>query len=152
MDINQTLTGLVDTLSKQILEEVSARVDQNIESAINSRLEQLNMAERIDVAARAEAKTAAAQYTPNFSAIDRQLESAAGAIINNVTATADRLVQESINSKIAAIDFENSISVAIAKMLADRLKEYRFPDASISSKAIDFAETISGDAVAGGVA
>lgn len=152
MDINHTLSGLVDTLSKQILEEVSARVDANLKSVIDQRLTALDIAARVDVAAKSEAKVAAAQYQPDFKAIDKQLEAAAGAIITNITGTADKLIKDAINSKIASIDFQNVIVASTTKMLADKLDTYNFPDKSISAGAIDFGtDPLSGDIIKGGV-
>ena len=151
MDINQTLSGLVDTLSKQILDEVSARVDANLKSEIDKRLTDLDIAARVDVAAKSEAKVAAAQYQPDFKSIDKQLEAAAGAIITNITGTADKLVKDAINSKIASIDFQNVIVASTTKMLADKLDTYNFPGRSIPSTAINFSSTLSGDIIQGGV-
>ena len=61
MEINNTLNGLVDALSKQLLEEVTAKIDASLQNTIEQKLNALNIEKRVDVAAQSAAKVAAAQ-------------------------------------------------------------------------------------------
>ena len=64
MDNNNPLDSLVGALSKQILDQVSARVDADLQATIASKLRDIDIAARVDVLAQGEAKIAAAQYQP----------------------------------------------------------------------------------------
>jgi hypothetical protein len=151
MDSNNILSGLVDTLSQQILKEVSAKVDASLGDIINQQLSAINVASRVDAAARSEAKVAAAQYQPNLNAIDKQLAASTKAIIDNISVTAQRLVNEVITTKINSIDFDGAIASALASVIDHRLKEFDFPENSIKSTAIEQIGTISGDTIRGGI-
>lgn len=151
MDNNNPIDSLVGALSEQILEQVSAQVDAKLQQTIESRLAAIDIAARVDTMAKSEAKVAAAQYQPNLSAIDKQLASATSAIVNNITGTANKLVNEAVSNHIRNIDFNSAIVTALNSLLNDKLKNYQFPDNSISSAAIDFNTTISGDTVKGGI-
>jgi len=151
MDNNNPLDGLVDALSQQILEQVSARVDAELQQTIQNRLAAIDVAARVDELAKSEAKIAAAQYQPNLSAIDKQLATATSAIVNNVTGTANKLVNEAVVNHIRSIDFNSAIVTALNSLLDSKLKTYQFPANSISSAAINFDTDVSGDAIKGGI-
>jgi len=151
MEINNTLNGLVDALSKQILEEVTAKIDASLQTTIEQRLTSLDIEKRVDVAAQSAAKVAAAQYEPNLASIDKQLASATTAIINNITTTATKLVNEAIQTHINKVNFELLMSATLKSMLDQRVAEYDFPERSIKSSAIDYVNTFSGDNIQGGI-
>ena len=98
MDNNNPIDSLVGALSEQILAQVSAQVDAKLQQTIESRLAAIDISARVDTMAKSEAKVAAAQYQPNLSAIDKQLASATSAIVNNVTGTANKLVNEAVSN------------------------------------------------------
>jgi len=151
MDSNNILAGLVDTLSQQILKEVSAKVDASLADTINRQLSAVNVAARVDAAAKSEAKVAAAQYQPNLNAIDKQLAASTKAIVDNISVSAKRLVDEVITTKINSIDFDQAIAAALALVIGQRLTEFDFPENSIKSTAIEQIGTISGDTIRGGI-
>lgn len=151
MDSNNILAGLVDNLSQQILKEVSAKVNASLQDTINQQLGAINVAARVDEAAKAEAKVAAAQYTPNLKAIDKQLAASTKAIVDNISSTASRLVNEAITARISSIDFDGAIASALTSLIDSKLKEFTFPDNSIKSTAIEQVGTISGDIIKGGI-
>jgi hypothetical protein len=151
MDNNNPLEGLVGALSKQILDQVSARVDADLQATIASKLRDIDIAARVDVLAQSEAKVAAAQYQPNLAAIDKQLTTATQAIINNITGTANKLVNEAIQNHVKNIDFNSAIVATLTGILENKLTEFDFPDNSVPSTAIAFTKPISGDNVEGGI-
>ena len=151
MEINNTLNGLVDALSKQLLDEVTAKVDAGLQDTIEKKLTALDIEKRVDVAAQSAAKVAAAQYEPNLASIDKQLAAATTAIINNITVTANKLVNEAIETHINKVNFEMLMSATLKSMLDQRVAEYDFPERSIKSSAIDYVDTFSGDNVHGGI-
>jgi hypothetical protein len=151
MESNNLLAGLVDNLSQQILKEVSAKVNANLQDTINQQLGAINVADRVDQAAQAEARVAAAQYTPNLKAIDKQLAASTKAIVDNISTTASRLVNEAITARISSIDFDGAIASALTSIIDSKLKEFTFPNESISSTAIKQVSTISGDIIKGGI-
>ena len=151
MNSNNILSDLVDSLSQQVLKEVSEKVNAGIKEVINQELSAVNVAARVDAAAKAEAKVAAAQYQPNLSAIDKQLAASTKAIVENICNTAERLVNEAIAARISSIDFDRSLSLALVSVIDDKLKTYTFPDNSIKSTAIEQIGTISGDIIRGGI-
>ena len=113
MEINNTLNGLVDALSKQLLEEVTAKIDASLQTTIEQKLNALNIEKRVDIAAQSAAKVAAAQYEPNLASIDKQLASATNAIINNITTTANKLVNEAIHTHINKVNFDLLMSATL---------------------------------------
>lgn len=151
MDNNNPLDGLVGALSQQILDQVTARIDATLEQTIRNRLDALDIASLVDRHAKSEAKVAAAQYQPNLSAIDAQLATATSAIVNNITGTANKLVNEAVNNHVRGIDFNGAIVTALNSLLDKKLTNYNFPANSISSSAINFDQTISGDTIKGGI-
>lgn len=151
MESNNILSGLVDNLSQQILKEVSAKVNNSLQDTINRQLDAINVASRVDEAAKAEARVAAAQYQPNLKAIDKQLAASTKAIVDNISTTASRLVNEAITARISSIDFDGAIASALTSIIDSKLKDFTFPDESINSTAIKQVGTISGDTVKGGI-
>lgn len=151
MESDNILSGLVDNLSQQVLKEVSAKVNANLQDTINRQLDAINVAARVDEAAKAEAKVAAVQYQPNLKAIDKQLAASTKAIVDNISATASRLVNEAITARISSIDFDGAIASALTSIIDSKLKDFTFPDNSINSTAVKQVGTISGDTVKGGI-
>lgn len=151
MDNNNPLEGLVGALSKQILDQVSARVDADLQATIASKLRDIDIAARVDVLAQGEAKIAAAQYQPNLAAIDKQLTTATQAIIGNITGTANKLVNEAIQNHVKSIDFNSAIVTTLTKILENKLTAFEFPEGSIDSSAIAFSKPISGNNIEGGI-
>jgi len=151
MESNNILSGLVDNLSQQILKEVSAKVNNSLQDTINRQLDAINVASRVDEAAKAEARVAAAQYQPNLKAIDKQLAASTKAIVDNISTTASRLVNEAITARISSIDFDGAIASALTSIINSKLKDFTFPNESINSTAIKQVGTISGDTVKGGI-
>lgn len=151
MDNNNPLDSLVGALSKQILDQVSARVDADLQATIASKLRDIDIAARVDVLAQGEAKIAAAQYQPNLAAIDKQLTTATQAIINNITGTANKLVNEAIQNHVKNIDFNSAIVGTLTSILENKLTNFDFPESSIDSSAIKFTKPVSGDNIEGGI-
>jgi hypothetical protein len=151
MDNNNPLDSLVGALSKQILEQVSARVDADLQATIESKIREIDIAARVDVLAQGEAKVAAAQYQPNLAAIDKQLTSATQAIISNITGTANKLVNEAIQNHVKNIDFNSAIVATLTNILENKLTDFEFPEASIDNSAIRYTKPVSGDNVKGGI-
>ena len=48
MDINNTLSSLVDTLSKQILDEVSAKIEASLQQTIENKISSIDISTRVD--------------------------------------------------------------------------------------------------------
>jgi hypothetical protein len=151
MDNNNPLDNLVGALSKQILDQVSARVNADLQATIESKIRDIDIAARVDVLAQGEARIAAAQYQPNLAAIDKQLTTATQAIIGNITGTANKLVNEAIQNHVKNIDFNSAIVTTLTSILENKLTNFEFPDSSIESSAIRFTNPISGDNVKGGI-
>jgi hypothetical protein len=151
MESNNILSGLVDNLSQQILKEVSAKVNNSLQDTINRQLDAINVAARVDEAAKAEARVAAVQYKPKLGEIDKQLAASTKAIVDNISNTASRLVNEAITARISSIDFNGAIASALTSIIDSKLKDFTFPNESINSTAIKQVGTISGDTVKGGI-
>ena len=151
MESNNILSGLVDNLSQQILKEVSAKVNNSLQDTINRQLDAINVAARVDEAAKAEARVAAVQYKPKLGEIDKQLAASTKAIVDNISTTASRLVNEAITARISSIDFDGAIASALTSIIDSKLKDFTFPNESINSTAIKQVGTISGDTVKGGI-
>lgn len=151
MDINQSLNSLVDNLTKQILEQVQGQVESALNKSIADQLVKLDVAGRVEVAAANAAKLAVEKYTPDYSVINDQLSSAAGVIIANIERTAKQDVAVAVSDGIKNIEFDKLATAAIKQHLDNKIAHISFPDSSIPSKAIDFTNKVSGNAIAGGI-
>jgi len=151
MDYNQALSGLVESLSTQILESVQQRIDSEIAAAIAKAVSPQRIDQLVTQAANRAAKVAAAEYKPDLTQIDAALTKSATAIIHNISTTAETIVNEAARNHVDKLDINAITQNALSRLLDEKLKDYRFPEKSIKASAIDFDENISGDHVNGGI-
>jgi hypothetical protein len=151
MDYNKALSGLVDSLSQQILESVQQRIDTDVAIAIANAVSPDRIDKLVSDAANRAAKIAAAEYKPDLTQIDAALTQSATSIIQNVSSTAERIVNEAARNHVNSLDINLITQSAVSKLLDEKLKDFKFPEKSIKSSAIDFDENISGDNVNGGI-
>lgn len=151
MDYNKALSGLVDSLSQQILESVQQRIDSDVAIAIANAVSPDKIDKLVSEAANRAAKIAAAEYKPDLTQIDAALTQSATSIIQNVSSTAERIVNETARNHVNSLDINLITQNAVSKLLDEKLKDFKFPEKSIKSSAIDFDENISGDNVNGGI-
>lgn len=151
MEYNQALAGLVESISTQILESVQKRIDAEVSVAINKAVSADKINKLVTDAANRAAKIAAAEYKPDLTQIDKALTDSSSLIIQNVSKTAEQIVNETARSHVNKLDINLITQTAVAKLLDEKLKDFKFPEKSIKSSAIDFSENISGDYVDGGI-
>lgn len=151
MEYNQALAGLVESISTQILESVQKRIDAEVSSAINKAVSADKINKLVTDAANRAAKIAAAEYKPDLAQIDKALSDSASSIVHNVSKTAEQIVNETARSHVNKLDINLITQTAVARLLDEKLKDFKFPEKSIKSSAIDFSENISGDYVNGGI-
>jgi len=151
MDYNKAFSGLVESLSAQILESVTAKVDSDIKALIDKRISESKLDEKVEKAANTAAILAIKQYEPNLSKIDSQLAESTSAIVRNITTTAEKLVKDAITSKISGMDFEGVATKSFEHIVTKKLTEFNFPPGSIQLSAIAYDSKISGDNITGGI-
>lgn len=151
MEYNQALAGLVESISTQILESVQKRIDTDVAVAINKAVSADKINKLVSDAANRAAKIAAAEYKPDLAQIDKALTESASSIIQNVSKTAEQIVNETARNHVNKLDINLITQTAVSKLLDEKLKDFKFPEKSIKSSAIDFSENISGDYVNGGI-
>lgn len=151
MDYNQALAGLVESLSAQILESVQKRIDADVAAAISKAVSADRVDKLVADAANRAAKVAAAEYKPDLAQIDKALTESASSIIQNVSKTAEQIVNETARNHVNKLDINLITQTAVSKLLDEKLKDFNFPEKSIKASAIDFNENISGDHVNGGI-
>ena len=151
MDINNSLNVLVDSLSKQILEQVQSKVESSLTRAIQEQLKNIDVQSRVDNAAANAAKAAVERYKPNTEAIDSQISAVAQVVIANLEKTAKSSVASAVQDRILNIDFDKLASASITQHLDSKIKHYSFPEASIPVASVKFDKKISGDNIAGGI-
>ena len=149
MDYNQAFAGLVESLSAQILESVQQKVDADVSRAINNAVSQSKVDALVAASAERAAKVAAAEYKPDLTEIDKALSNAANGIVQNISKTAEQIINETVKSYIGNLDFNQLTENAISHLLDEKLKEFKFPERSIKASAIDFDTSISGDNING---
>lgn len=151
MDYNQAFAGLVESLSAQILESVTAKVDSDIKALIDKRITESKIDEKVNKAAHTAAVMAVKQYEPDLSKIDAQLTESTSAIVRNITTTAEKLVKSAISDKISAMDFEGVATKSFENIVTKKLTDFDFPPGSIQLSAISYNTKMSGDNVTGGI-
>jgi hypothetical protein len=151
MNYNQALNGLVDSLSQEILASVQAQINTEVATAIAKAVSPDRIDKLVADAANRAAKIAAAEYKPDLAQIDKALSDSATQIIQNVSSTAERIVNETARSHVNNLDINLITQNAVSKLLDEKLKDFKFPEKSIKASAIDFSENISGDHVNGGI-
>jgi hypothetical protein len=151
MDYNNALAGLVESLSEQILASVQERINTEVANAISKAVSPERIDTLVSEAANRAARIAAAEYKPDLEQIDKALSASAANIVQNISATAERIVNETAKAHVNGLDINLITQNAVSKLLDDKLKDFKFPEKSIKSSAIDFDQTISGDYVNGGI-
>ena len=151
MDYNQAFAGLVESLSAQILESVQQKVDADVSRAINNAVSQSKVDAIVAASAERAAKVAAAEYKPDLTEIDRTLANAASGIVQNISKTAEQIINETVKNYIGNLDFNQLTENAISQVIDAKLKNFAFPEKSIKASSIDFDTGISGDNVSGGI-
>lgn len=151
MDYNHALAGLVESISAQILTSVQERIDSDVSAAIAKAVSPERIDKLVSEAANRAAKVAAAEYKPDLTQIDEALTKSATSIIQNVSSTAERIVNEAARNHVNSLDINLITQDAVSRLLDQKLKDFKFPEGSIKSSAVDFTETISGDYVNGGI-
>ena len=151
MDYNKALSGLVESLSAQILESVTAKIDAEIQDLLNKKILEADINSKVEKAAETAAMIAAKKYEPNLESIDKFLAQSTSVIVQNITNTAEKLVKDAVSAKVNSIDFESAASSSYESIITKKLTEFDFPAGSIKLSSIGYDTKISGDHITGGI-
>ncbi len=154
MDIDQQVKQIVDKIITEITGKVQAQVMQTIEQQVNQVIQNIDYNKLIGERLASRIDERLSMLNIDGSAIQQQLQNRVdkmGADIGTaVKSQSIESVQNTVNQKIKDIDFHGLFqSALLAAIQADKLK---FPDSSISGRAIDTKDLfVSGDNIKGGI-
>jgi hypothetical protein len=152
MDINNYLEKIVENLVDQITANVLSRVDITIASIVNSRLASYDYNTQIKEVATAAFEKKAAEYTIDPKKLELKIVDKINETITSVQSTAGELINQQISKHIAATDFQRAVTDSVSAIVADSMKDFVFPEKSISLSSINFSsDTTTGDFLDGGI-
>jgi len=152
MDLNHYINGIVENLVKEIIANVSTHVDNVISQSIDSRLQNYDYSTHIQSATNLAIDKKINEYQVDTKKLETRILEKINSTIDSIQANTVSKMNEFIENSIQSTDFNQSMSIAISAQLNDRLKDFVFPNSSISIEAIDLSKSkISGDYISGGI-
>lgn len=152
MDINNSLTQLVDEITKEILTKVQGQVDQAILATVSQRIKELDLQAQVNTALESNINLAIEKYKPDLSAINQKINSSAGVIINTVVSESSEQIRSLSSLKLQELDYNKLATETLRSLLQDKLSSFEFPERSIPSSSIKFEDgSMTGNAISGGI-
>ena len=152
MDLNEHLGKIVEGLIGEITANVLARVDHVISETVNSRLINYNYEAHIKEAATDALDRRAAEYTIDSKRLEKRIADKINSTVDEAQAATAQLITDTVAARVAAINFNQTMTDAASSIIAERLKDYVFPNNSINGNALKLSDlVITGDNVKGGI-
>ena len=152
MDLNEHLAKIVEGLIGEITANVLARVDHVISETVNSRLINYDYETHIKEAATAALDRRAAEYTVDSKRLEKRIADKINVTVDEAQAATTQLITDTVAARVAAINFNQSMTDAASSIIAERLRDYVFPANSINGDALKLSDlVITGDNVKGGI-
>jgi len=149
---NNQLDDIVKNLVEELQGKINKDIERNIITHVNQHLSSYDFEGKITLLASLKLDNKIANYQINPDAVEEKINSAAHGLIENISKQARNQITSDISRKIDSIDFNQSITNAVAQQLEARIKEVVFPANSISFQSIKKDEIeISGDNINGGI-
>lgn len=152
MDLNEHLGKIVEGLIGEITANVLARVDHVISETVNARLINYNYEAHIKEAATDALDRRAAEYTIDSKRLEKRIADKINSTVDEAQVATAQLITDTVAARVAAINFNQTMTDAASSIIAERLKDYVFPADSINGNALKLNDlVITGDNVKGGI-
>lgn len=152
MDLNVHLGKIVEGLVADITSNVLIRVDSAISAAINNRLASYDYSSHIQEAAKTAFDRKISEYTVDPKKLENRIVDKINETISNAQTKTAELVDAKVQESLSQVDYQKAITDSVSTIIADRLKEFVFPDNSINASALNLIDLkISGHNVSGGI-
>lgn len=152
MDLNQHLNAVVQNLVGDITANVMNQVTAVISSMVSSQLQDYDFAEIIKTSASEILDRKVSGYQIDNKRLEQKITDRINQTISSVEKTTEEKINEAVSVKITSTNFTQAMANAIESVIADRMKEFTFPENSIAASSINFKDhRISGDCIQGGL-
>lgn len=148
MNIANQLESIVNQLVEEIKTKLDAEIQSSIVKQIDSALKDYDFDSVVGQVADVKLDSKVKEFQFDTSAINEQISSLASTTLNNLSSNISSQLEKAANDHVSKIN----VAPIIETTLKSYLSKMRFPDESISSDAIDFADLkLSGDHIVGGI-
>lgn len=148
MNIANQLESIVNQLVEEIKTKLDAEIQSSIVKQIDSALKDYDFDSVVGQVADVKLDEKVQSFQFDTTAINEQISNLASATLNNLSSSISAQLEQAASAHVSKID----VKPIIESTLKTYLSKMRFPDESISSDAIDFADLkLSGDHIAGGI-
>jgi len=149
-------TNQLDGVVKSLIEEIQGKLNKDIEKTIiahvNRQLAEYDFEGKITLLASLKLDNKITNYQVNPAAVEAKIKSVAESVVDNLAKQARSQIVTDIARKIDSIDFDQSVTNAVAQQVEARMQQVVFPDNSISFSALKQEEIkVSGDQIQGGI-
>lgn len=152
MNLNEHVEKIVESIIAEISANVLVKVDSVISNAINHRLATYDFSSYIQQSASAAFEKKVSEYTVDQKKLENRIVEKINNTIASVESNTSALIYSSVKKHTDSINFQQTMTDAVSTVVADRLKDYVFPEKSIKAAAIDFSNCVlSGDHISGGL-
>ena len=145
-----------DSIIQKLLEDIQGQITTKIETVIHGQIQQIlneyDFENKINLLTSLKLDNKLSNIEVRPIDIEARINDAASTVIDGITNQARRTISADIARKIDGIDFQGSITNAVAQQVEARLKKVVFPENSISFRSIKQDEIeISGSSINGGI-
>lgn len=153
MDNNQYITGIVENLVQGIESRLESKLQNQVNDFLDNKLATFDFENTINLLASLKIDNTINDL-PILQTIDIEgkVNSYLDTVLTNITTQAKNQIVSDVARKIDRIDFNQSLTNAVAQQLEARLQNIVFPNNSINWRAIDSSSiTLNGDQIRGGI-
>lgn len=152
MDSSNHFEAIVDELVKKIYQQVQDRAQENIDQFLEQKLAESDLESKISNIAARQLQQRINDYEFDTKHLSVKLADAGAHAVAELKSDIQHQVEETINLQLNQTDVKALVREQITEMLEERMQTAKFPDRSISHKAIDFSGVeLSGDMIRGGI-
>ena len=151
MNENQ-FEDVVKSIIQDIESKLNSRIEQSITDHVNKTLAGFDFESKINLLTSLKLDSKIAGIKVNLVDVEAKVNDQADKIISSITQKARSQISADIARKLDTIDFNASVVNAVAQQVENRLTEIVFPKDSITFDAIKKDEIhLSGDNIVGGI-
>lgn len=152
MDISKQLESVISSIVENVQTRVSQQVADLVQAELATQLANFDYSTIISKIAGTQISEKISQFEFDEQAINRQVNAAAGVIVNNINQTANNEIAALIGKQVSQINFDTQLKNSLVEVLEARFRDYAFPNDSIPAKSIKLSEVkLSGNQIKGGI-
>lgn len=150
--MSDQVDGIIKNLLEDIQKQLNSRVEQTVTEQVKKILASYDFESKINLLTSLKLDNKISGVTVRPIDIEARINDSADRVITDITTQARKQISADVARKIDSIDFNSSITNAVAQRIEARLVEFEFPEESMSWKAIKQKEVrITGDNISGGI-